>query len=281
MPSIEKLQTKHFQSAADLANTMDWHMTAEDFEFNKQLEPNGCFVAVEKDKVVGAATCINYGQVGWFGNLIVDNTYRKQSLGTQLVEHAINYLKSQGATTIGLYAYQHLMEFYGKLGFKQCTDFVVLKADSVDEIHKGDLPVKKLDRKNIARLVQLDKNCFGANREKLVQAILGNRDNPCYCAYQGSEIISFATAKVYQEAAEVGPLVCSDDNQQTAFALLSKIFQDIKGYEAYLYVPANETVLLHLAKQVGFKDQFHLTQMFFGSILAKNCLYLAESLERG
>jgi ribosomal protein S18 acetylase RimI-like enzyme len=281
MPPIEKMQTKHFQSAANLANTMDWHMTDEDFAFNSQLEPNGCFVAVENNKVVGAATCISYGQVGWFGNLIVDNPYRKQGLGTQLVKQAANYLKTQCVKTIGLYAYQNLIEFYGKLCFKKYAEFIVLKADSVGEVPQSDTLVKKPDQKTIEALFQLDENCFGSKREKLLQTILENRNNRCYCSYHGSEIVGFIAAKVYQEAAEVGPLICKSGNQQIAASLLNGILQDLKGYEAYLYLPEKETALLQLAQKAGFKDQFHLTQMFLGPILAKNCIYLAESLERG
>jgi predicted N-acetyltransferase YhbS len=281
MPLIEKMQAKHFQSAASLANTMDWHMTAEDFAFNVQLEPNGCFVALENKKIIGAATCISYGQAGWFGNLIVDMAFRKQGLGLQLVEKAVNFLKIQGVSRIGLYAYQHLIEFYGKLGFKPYADFVVLQADSVGELPESDFSDKRLDREAKAAVLNFDEKCFGARREKLLKVIIEDQDNPCYCAFEGKEIAGFVTAKVYQETAEVGPLVCLKGKQQAASALVNKVLKDLKGYEAYLYVPQKETALLKLAQKAGFKDQFHLTQMFLGPILAKNCLYMAESLERG
>ena len=96
-----------FQFATDLANTMNWNMTVEDFEFNSSLEPEGCFVAFEDSERVGIATCINFGTVGWFGNLIVEEEFRRKGAGRLLVKHAANYLQSKGAKTIGLYAYQN------------------------------------------------------------------------------------------------------------------------------------------------------------------------------
>ena len=39
------MSSADFQFATDLANTMNWNMATEDFEFMTSLEPEGCFVA--------------------------------------------------------------------------------------------------------------------------------------------------------------------------------------------------------------------------------------------
>ena len=64
---VEKMTPKDYMFAVELANTMNWNMTVEDFKFNSRLEPNGCFVLFDDSKRVGVATCISYGSVGWFG----------------------------------------------------------------------------------------------------------------------------------------------------------------------------------------------------------------------
>ena len=93
-------------------------MAPEDFQFMTQLEPEGCFVLFDDSKPIGIATCISYGKVGWFGNLIVKEEYRSKGAGSLLVKHAINYLHGKGVETIGLYAYPNLIKFYGNLGFR-------------------------------------------------------------------------------------------------------------------------------------------------------------------
>ncbi len=131
MFKIKSLTTAEFGFAVELANTMDWNMAAEDFAFMASLEPDGSFLLLDDSKRVGIATCISYGKVGWFGNLIVDETSRRKGAGRMLVQHALDYLHAKGVETVGLYAYPQLKEFYGHLGFKPDIDFALLCADKI------------------------------------------------------------------------------------------------------------------------------------------------------
>ena len=45
MFQVKQMRPSDFQFATKLANTMNWNMAPEDFEFNSSLEPEGCFVA--------------------------------------------------------------------------------------------------------------------------------------------------------------------------------------------------------------------------------------------
>ena len=42
---VEEMTSADFEFAVNLANTMSWGMTVEDFMYSVSLEPNGCFVA--------------------------------------------------------------------------------------------------------------------------------------------------------------------------------------------------------------------------------------------
>ncbi len=111
MFKVKTMQPKDFLFATELANTMDWNMAPEDFQFNLMLEPEGCLILFDDSKPLGIATCISYGKVGWFGNLIVKEEARHRKAGSLLVKHAINYLQTKGVETIGLYAYPNLQNF--------------------------------------------------------------------------------------------------------------------------------------------------------------------------
>ncbi len=281
MFQLVKMEPEHFPAAVELANTMDWHMTEDDFAFNSMLEPDGALVLLDEGKVVGAATCISYGKMGWFGNLIVEDSYRRHGLGKQILEQTLKVLRDKAVETVGLYAYLHLVDFYGQVGFVRDADFVVLKANKVTAPLNGAAGVERLFADKQTSIVNLDAACFGASRTQLLQAILDNPDNPCYGAYEGSALVGVVAAKVYDGAAEVGPLGCHENHPQTAASLLLKVLGDLEGYEAYLYLPATETTLLQLAAQAGFREQFRLARMFLGQPVSAKCLYLAESLERG
>ena len=93
MFKVKPMRPKDYIFATDLANTMDWNMAPVDFQFMTSLEPEGSFVLFDGLKQVGIATCISYGKVGWFGNLIVKDETRKKGAGSMLVKHAVDYLR--------------------------------------------------------------------------------------------------------------------------------------------------------------------------------------------
>jgi ribosomal protein S18 acetylase RimI-like enzyme len=276
---VEKMTPEDFPFAVDLANTMNWNMTTEDFVFNALLEPKGCFTLFDGAERVGLATCISYGRVGWFGNLIVKPAYRRKGAGTLLVKHAVNYLKSMGVETIGLYAYQHLRDFYGKLGFDRDSDFLVLKATAISSADEGKL--KKAKKQDIPALVDFDRQCFGASRPKLLEPILLDAGTLCFVSADGGEINGFVAAKVYGEVAEVGPLVCRRNRVDTAVTLLKTVLGKLGGLEVFMCVPVAETAITDVARRAGFREEFRVARMFLGSVVAENCVYVAESLERG
>ncbi|TRO53740.1 GNAT family N-acetyltransferase, partial [Candidatus Bathyarchaeota archaeon] len=124
---VEGIAVNDYPFAVQLANTMNWNMTLEDFEFMVKLEPHGCFVLFRSQERLGIVTCISFGKVGWLGNLVVKADAQREGAGNFLTTHAINYLKSKGVETIGLYAYPHLVKFYKHFGFESDIDFLVLK----------------------------------------------------------------------------------------------------------------------------------------------------------
>jgi GNAT superfamily N-acetyltransferase len=276
---VEKMAAKDFPFAVELANTMNWSMTKADFAFNAKLEPHGCFVLLCDQKRIGVATCINYGRIGWFGNLVVNENYRGKGAGTLLVKHAIKYLESTGVTTIGLYAYEHLINFYANLGFKKNSDFVVLKAKKAKKVEEEKQATMK--KRDLPALVNFDCQCFGASREKLLTQIVLRKGNVCFVSKENGEVNGYVAAKIYGEMAEVGPLVTCKNHSESAVTLLRHVLARVANLEAFMCLPASETELLKTAVEAGFQKEFLVARMFLGPAVAENCVHLAESLERG
>jgi N-acetylglutamate synthase-like GNAT family acetyltransferase len=273
---------KHISFAIELANTMSWNMTSEDFRFNMSLEPNGCFVLKEDSKCVGLATCINYGKVGWFGNLVIEKSCRGKGAGTLLVKHAITYLRNIGVTTVGLYAYPHLSEFYRTFGFRKNGEFIVLKAKQIFYSQSKDSQLAEpIGKQDLNELIDLDSKCFGESRKKLLDLILQKNTNLCYLSKVNKKLLAYAIAKVYGESTEIGPIVCPRNRPETAAFLLKTLLCQLKDCEGFIYIPAIETKLLAILAKAGFKEDFMLVRMFLGPAVADDCVYVAESLERG
>ncbi len=280
MAHVEKMEVDDFPFAVQLANTMNWNMTLADFAFMIRLEPKGCFVLLHDEERLGIATSVSFGKTGWFGNLVVKEKFRKAGVGRLLMRHAIDYLQNQGAETIGLYSYPHLLNFYESFDFEPDIDLLVLKG-------KAKIPsapkktVKAATGQDLPGIIDFDCRCFGANRQKLLEPIILTKGNLCYISTEKNEIIGYVAAKVYEKIAEVGPLVCHTNREEDAVLLLRTILSRLSGLEVFMYLPKKETVLLSMLYEAGFEEDFRVVRMFFGTAVTQNCIYAAESLERG
>ena len=276
---VEKMGVDDFPFAVQLANTMNWNMTLEDFNFMVKLEPQGCFMLFHSKERLGIATSVSFGKAGWFGNLVVKAGARREGAGNFLTRHAIDYLKSKSVDTIGLYAYPQLVKFYEHFGFESDIDFLVLKGKASFPAAQGILQAAK--KRDISKILNFDCDCFGANRKKLLEPILLNKGNLCYVSTENNEITGYVATKVYGKMAEVGPLICHTNRAEEALLLLKTTLSRLNGLEVFTYIPKKETPLLNMLYKAGLKEDFRVVRMFLGPAIAKNCIYTPESLERG
>ena len=277
---VKNMEVNDFPFAVQLANVINWNMTLEDFGLMMKVEPQGCFVLFQDQERIGIATSVSFGKAGWFGNLIVKEGFRSEGAGGLLIRHAIDYLKKKGVKTIGLYAYPHLVEFYGSFGYKSDIDFLVLKGKVA--FHAATKKMLKAAKyQEVPRIIDFDRQCLGVNRKKLLELILLNKRNLCYVSTKKSEITGYIAAKTYDEMVEIGPLICTMNHAKNAVLLLKTMLNQLNGLKVFTCIPKKETNLLNLLHKAGLKEDFRVVRMFLGPAIAKNCIYSAESLERG
>jgi predicted N-acetyltransferase YhbS len=278
MFKVEVMKPQDYDFAVELTNSKDWNMEPADFKFNSSLEKDGCFVLFDGLERVGLATCVGFGRVGWFGNLIVKPEYQHKGAGSLLVGYAVDFLRSKGVKCVGLYAYDFLKGFYGKLGFGVDEDFVVLHNESLSMKIQEALNVECRD---VSALLEFDSRFFGGNRERLLEAIVKGRGNLCFTAYDGHELCGYVLAKRFEHMAEIGPLVCRPNREDAALSLLCSVLSRLQGLYVSICMPKKQQRLIDYLAGVGFVEDFVLSRMFLGACKVSNCVYAAESLERG
>lgn len=98
-----------------------------DLEFNKYAIKNGVecnyksfsFIAKINNEIIGIITGNSYYQEVHIDNLIVLEQYRKQHIGSKLMEKVENHFKNKGFKNINLTTYEfQALEFYKKCGFE-------------------------------------------------------------------------------------------------------------------------------------------------------------------
>lgn len=280
MYGVRRMREEDIEFAVQITDTMNWNLTEWDFKFMINLEPEGCFILLHDSEKIGVATTISFGKVGWIGNVIVDENHRGKGAGTMLVKHAIGYLKNRGIETIGLYSYEEAVNFYMRLGFKREMKFTVLKGKSSPSQFQ-EKSVKETGKSELHKVIAFDTFHFGASRRKLLEKIAGIKGNLCYHYVEGKAILGYAMAKVYNHYAEIGPLVCRKERFDAAEALLKTLLNRLRGFTVSMVVSGREEKLLEMLLEAGFSAEFDVVRMFSKPLAFKDCIYIAESLERG
>jgi GNAT superfamily N-acetyltransferase len=276
---VRNMSRADFEFAVSITSLMGWGLVEQDFEFMMELEPAGCFVLLDGSDRVGIATTVSFSKLGWFGNLIVDENKRNRGGGTLLVKHALKYLTEKNVETVGLYAYIEKIPFYKRLGFECDSEFIVLKGKGFSSPVGAN--VRKAEKQELAKVIAFDQSCFGASRRKMLEPILMDRDNLCFVSTEDGQISGFAVAKVYRGVAELGPLVFKKGQAKTAVDLLRATLSALKGLETSVFVPKREKRIASTLLESGFHESFRVERMFHGPSAAGECVYMAESLERG
>jgi hypothetical protein len=273
------MSSSDFDFAVRVTGSVGWGLEESDFEFMMELEPEGCLVLLEDSQRIGLATTVSFGKIAWFGNLIVDEDRRRRGAGSLLVTRSLDYLRSIGVKTVGLYAYMDRIPFYRRLGFKVDSGFLVMKGKAFDS--PTSVNVKKVEEGDIEEVVDFDCSCFGGSRKKLLEPILSDRNNLGYMSVRGGKMVGYAVAKVFRGVAELGPLACEKDHVDVALSLLRATFNELRGLEVSLFVPEKEEAVASVLAENGFSQAFKVERMFHGPPVDSGCVMMAESLERG
>lgn len=279
MLHVENMTREDFEFAVSIANTVNWDMAEEDFEFNVKLEPKGCFVLFDGSKRIGTITTISFEKVGFFGNLIVSEKYRGKGAGALLVRHAVNYLRGKKVKTVALYSYMNAVPFYHKLGFKDDSEFIVLQGNGHSS--RWVPRTRQAVKSDVQKILQFDSQCPGFSRAKLLKPLLLNSNNLAFVAVENESLIGYAIAKVYDGTAQIGPVVGAEGQVETATDLVRAIIDKLEGSEISMCIPEKKEKLLDMMIRLGFHEDFHVARMFCGEPLGNGCIFAAESLERG
>jgi ribosomal protein S18 acetylase RimI-like enzyme len=279
MFQVKNMTEQDLPFSVQVTDQMNWGMIEDDFRFVLELEPEGCFILFDGKERVGIATTVSYGKIGWFGNLIVAESQRGKGAGSLLVKHSMEYLKSRGVETVGLYAYTNKLPFYRRLGFEYDSNFSVLTGKGFSSPEEPS--VTKARRHDVQQIIDCDSSCFGASRRKVLESILDNPNNLGYVLTEERKMVGFALAKVWGSIAVLGPLVCPLGHNDVPNKLLKTLLNELEGSEISLCLPEKERSIINMLMSHGFVKSFDVARMFFHPKPVNDCVYLAESLERG
>jgi len=261
MFKIRTMFSKDVGFARDLTETVGWNYSMGDFERLLCYEPEGCFVAEHDGEPVGIVSTTTYGKLAWVGSLIVLEHYRSKGIGSELMKHAIHYLKTKDVETIRLDAVPKAIPLYKRLGFKE-------EYDSLRFIGTGQKiicqRVRKMENEDLESVVLFDTPFFGANRERVLRRVYEDFQALCFVSFTDGKLRGYIMAKKGLDEIKVGPWVCDPKHMKIAEELLKAILNEANRMKIWVGVPNGNEESVKILKEYGFVDQPKSIRMYYG-----------------
>jgi GNAT superfamily N-acetyltransferase len=259
---IRLLDERDIPRVMRLKELARWNQTEDDWRRLLKLEPRGCFCASVDGRLVGTTTTTTYGgELAWVGMVLVDPEFRRRGVATRLMRAALDYLEGRVAA-VKLDATPDGRPVYERLGF-EVESSVERWAGTArgDRREAGRETLKAAER---AELFALDREAFGADRAKLIEALLADaRAAPVAAAGADGRLSGYALARRGSSATYVGPLVAADAEQ--AARLLDGLLGQLAGERIYVDWNRNFEKGGELLSARGFVKQRDLLRMSYGA----------------
>ncbi len=259
---IRQLDERDIPRAMRLKELARWNQTESDWRRLLRLEPRGCFCASADGRLVGTTTTTAYGdELAWVGMVLVDPEYRRRGVATRLMREALDYLEKRVAA-VKLDATPDGRPVYEKLGFK--VESLVERWTGTARDDRRAAGCETLKASAHAELFALDREAFGADRLKLIEALLEDAcAAPVAAAAADGRLSGYALARRGSNATYVGPLVATDASQ--AAPLLDRLLGQLVGQRIYVDWNTNFERGGEVLAARGFVKQRDLLRMAYAA----------------
>lgn len=228
MLRIRRMRAEDIPYAIRLTNQERWGITPSAMQRLLQLNARGCFIAQEGTRKLGLTTTTIYGgRIAWIGNVIVDKDRRGKHVGRSLVQHATSFLQKMHVPHIALYCFEENAKFYENLGFVKNVRFLRLRR-SKTKPSKPRPAQSFLHKPTLGEVLAADKRVFGADRSKLLRAILRTKAAWYVGSSRDSSSVSYLVVKAYRDDYEIGPWVCINPTTSEPEQLIEEAFAKMR-----------------------------------------------------
>lgn len=184
------------QRLEEMTRHEGWNYGPDDFI---DLERSGCattLVASMGDTVMGMITLMDYGDVGWISNMLVERGYRRRRFGGELLREGVSRLG--GKRTVALFSYEDALRFYFREGFKLDRAYDVVRYVGGQHGSSGGDP-------GMDAIASMDSQAFSMKRRPLLEVLAARGEILSPASGSG-----FALVRPDPVEPAVGPVVCDD-----------------------------------------------------------------------
>jgi GNAT superfamily N-acetyltransferase len=244
------------------------------------LQPDGSFVALLDETVVGFGAMMEYGRFDYVGLMAVRPDIQKRGIGAALLEQCLDWAHRRQCPTLLLDATPAGFPLYQHYGFVEEDQTVVLQQTRPAALpHPIPDTVAPLTREEFPEMVSFDTAAFGAERRAVLVA---------YCADDAQRVLVARDASGYlcgyliAQADVLGPWVARtvDDAEHLLLHALALPFTGAPS----VFVSAQHHQALAVLARAGFTERRRLSHMRKGQPVQRSrqgMLYGQTSLGLG
>jgi GNAT superfamily N-acetyltransferase len=254
------LRSTDVDDAQELVAEACWNQTAADWRIF--LDMGHALGARAPDgTLIGTAAILPYGGFGWISMVLVSKAWRRQGIGTQLLNHCVEMLRELSAIPM-LDATPAGREVYVRLGFRDLSPITRWRRAATVDSGTGAPNVRLLEDRDFVQVVALDTASFGCNRENLLK-LVRNRSQEFECAAEtNGQVRGFLLGRNGRAATHFGPIVA--DAEHTAAALVGFAGQRVSS-PVMLDVPDQHLDFAHWLENHGYVRERPLMRMILSS----------------
>ncbi len=252
--------------AADrLRELAGWNQTLDDWQLLLTLEPKGCFVAERDHDVIGTVTTTTYGKaLAWIGMMLVHPVHRRGGVGTSLMRQALDFLQTSSVKCIRLDATPLGRPVYEKLGFVGEWSLTRHERPAAGEAVSSEtstLVMRDLTERDWPTIGQIDAQCFGLPRERLLRRLAERCRRALVCEAQ-DRVVGWGLLRPGMKADYLGPLTCV--SADVLSPLVAALLRDAEGRAVFWDVPDENERAVAVAQRFGFRPLRPFARMRLG-----------------
>jgi GNAT superfamily N-acetyltransferase len=275
--SFRDMQPADIAAGLELCRASRWNQLRRDWELFLMLSPAGCRVAIKDERLVGTVTTVSYqnrfsqngfshkgfSQNGfsWIGMVLVDSAERRQGIGTQLLQEALEVLKKE--RLVGLDATPAGREVYVKLGFVDESRLSRMETTVSPDISRGeDNFALRMAKSDLQAVCELDQKVFGADRCVLLEWLFTNAPEYAWLIKQNSRVTGYTFGRHGFNFEHLGPVIAEDG--KVAEHLVSACLAECAGKKFILDAAHYDGEWMQWLTSIGFQEQRPFVRMFRG-----------------
>ena len=255
---IKVMQKADISFTVSMTTAEGWGHSESDIGRLLALSPNGCFVAWGNGEQVGTITTTPYDDFAFVAVLIVRNEHRGQGIGGKLLEHAIDYLHSQGVRTVELDGVLKAAPLYRRLGFRDKYFSLRFHGSATDYGKHCD----RYDRSLREEILAFDRDQVGIVRSAVIDCLLSEFADSTYVLRE-SRVLAYTILRQREDGCfTLGPLIA--EGPADAIQLLKAVLSLHVGGKFRVGVPDLRDEIVEFLRESGFAQSDPSLRMYLG-----------------